>query len=122
MTGTVFGSDEKMLESEENRFVLEVLRTSNIRMGILVQQPSLAFRKLDYRLFPACISARNRFIQFVSKIVSKRIAQRNSVINDLFSILLSVKDPNTNKSLSMKEIGAEAITLIVAGTGSLEAN
>ena len=116
MSDVVFGEAFDLLEKPENRFVPECIEGSNVRTSVLVQAAELSTRRLDRYLFPQAILARNRFIGFVSRLLKARMSAAPLKRRDVFSFLLSAKDPETQQSLSMAEIGAESTTLIVAGS------
>ncbi|MCJ1389640.1 hypothetical protein MMC18_002497 [Xylographa bjoerkii] len=116
MSDVVFGEAFELLEKPENRFVPECIEGSNVRTSVLVQAAELSTRRLDRYLFPQAILARNRFISFVSRLLKARMSAEPLKRRDVFSFLLGAKDPETQQSLSMAEIGAESTTLIVAGS------
>ncbi|MCJ1316869.1 hypothetical protein MMC15_002190 [Xylographa vitiligo] len=116
MSDVVFGEAFELLEKPDNRFVPECIEGSNVRTSVLVQAAELSTRRLDRHLFPQAILARNRFISFVSRLLKARMSAEPLKRRDVFSFLLSAKDPETQQSLSMAEIGAESTTLIVAGS------
>jgi cytochrome P450 len=84
----------------------------------LIQAPNLAGWKLDKYFFPSAIKARNRFVKFVSRVVKEKMEKMDNPSTDcadLFSNLITAKDPETGLGFKPQEIGAESTTLIVAG-------
>lgn len=108
-----------MLGKADNRYVLDAILASNVRMGVLLQAPEIAGWKVHKKFFPTAIAARDRFIPFVSRMVGDRMKLANSspskIHSDVFSFLAKAKDPETGEGLAMNELGAESTTLIVAG-------
>ena len=116
MSAVVFGEAFHLLEKSDNRFVPEAIDASNVRTSVLVQAPKLTFRRLDRKLFRHAIAGRNRFIAFVNSLLKTRLSAKPLTRNDAFSFILKAKDPETGEKLSPAEIGAEATTLVVAGS------
>ena len=81
--------------------------------------PFLLRLKLDQLLFRKLAQGTRRF-QALSKSISDwRVAQDDSLgLRDLFSHLLSAKDPETNRGYTQEELVAEAGILIVGGSGT----
>lgn len=124
MAKAVFSANYDMLGTGEDRAVLDAILASNVRMGTLYQYPALGSWKLHKHFFPAAISARSKFIAFVSRMVGDRLALAKasacggpaSVVKDVFGFLAKAKDPETGLGLSPNELAAESTTLIVAGS------
>ncbi|PWY87438.1 cytochrome P450 [Aspergillus heteromorphus CBS 117.55] len=116
MSDVLFGEHYNMVTSEENRYVVKAIEDSNVRTSVLAQAPILAFRRWDRKLFAQSILARNKFIQFVNALLQRRFKAAKSARQDVFTFLLDAKDPETQQSLSLAEIGAETTTLVVAGS------
>ncbi len=115
MADVVFGMKYNLLSSPANRFVCDSITRSNVRTSVLLYLPQLALGRLDKRLFPDSIKARNKLIKFISKVIMGRYQIAAPKGRDVFSHLVSAKDPETGKGLDMTEIGAESTTLIIAG-------
>ncbi|KAH6714875.1 cytochrome P450, partial [Leptodontidium sp. MPI-SDFR-AT-0119] len=120
MASVVFSGEYNMLGNADNRYVLDSIVASNVRMGVLLQAPEMASWKIHKRLFPAAIAARDKFIPFISRMVGDRLKLEKSspdkIHNDVFSFLAKAKDPETGEGLTLSELGAESTTLIVAGS------
>ncbi|KAK6208581.1 cytochrome P450 3A31 [Colletotrichum tabaci] len=126
MSDVVFGARYNLLEDERFRYVTESIDKSNTRMSALIQWPRLAALRIDKRFFREAITARNRFIRFVSRVVRDRalkaktvsidIGAQGSRDADVFANLASAKDPETGRGFDDAEIAAESTTLIVAGS------
>lgn len=119
MADVVFSAAYNLIGNPRFRYVCEAIDASNVRVSTLIQAPSLAGWKLDKYVFPSAIKARNRFVKFVSRVVKERMEKTEKPgtgCPDLFSNLVSAKDPETGLGFRPQEIGAESTTLIVAGT------
>ena len=103
------------LQKEDFRHVMSSIEESNVRMSVLLQEAKLHWWRLDKRLFPRSIQARNKFVKFVSGVLSQRIKNADIANGDIFSFFQNAKDPMTGRGFEMKELAAETATLIVAG-------
>lgn len=115
MTDVTFSALFNTIGSEEYRYAMRAVEDSNIRLSVLVQAPEVAFRRLDKRIFPDAIVARNKFVKFIKKILNDRLKAFEPESKDIFSFLLQAKDPVTGNGLIMGELSTETATLIVAG-------
>lgn len=116
MSNLIYSASFHTLTDEEHRFVPSSIERSNIRMSVILQAPELTFRRLDKRLFPGSILARNRFLKFVGSVIATRSKIVSKGKDDIFSFLQSAKDPETGKGLGIAELLGESATLIVAGS------
>ena len=123
MADVVFGAQYNLIGNERFRYVVESIDKSNVRMGALVQAPSVAAFKLDKYLFRDAIRARNRFVKFVMRVVKERLDKTAGPSvsgpvsdHDLFANIAAAKDPETGDGFSTDEMAAESATLIVAGS------
>jgi cytochrome P450 len=115
MADVVFNRSYDLLGNAKNRYIVDAIAGSSIRTTVLLYLPKLVIGRLDKRLFPASIMARNILLRFISKLVHERLKVSAPKRKDVFSVLQSAKDLNTGKGLQMDEIGAESTTLIIAG-------
>ncbi|KAH8667330.1 cytochrome P450, partial [Tricladium varicosporioides] len=116
MSDVIFGESYEMLEKPHNRSVVKAIEDSNVRTSVLIQAEEIGTRRFDRWLFPESIVARNQFIGFVTKLLNARMSAKPIKRADVFSFLLSAKDPETQEGLRIEEIGAESTTMIVAGS------
>ncbi|KAH8878942.1 cytochrome P450 [Thozetella sp. PMI_491] len=116
MTDVVFGEQYGLLEQHETRYVISAIERSNVRTGTLMQAAEFGFRRWDRQIFRDAILARNSFIEFVTKLLQRRMQAAPLKRTDIFTHLLDTKDLETGDRLSPDEIGAESTTLIVAGS------
>ncbi|MCJ1261283.1 hypothetical protein MMC22_001147 [Lobaria immixta] len=116
MTSIAFSASFNALGSDEYRYVVRAIEDSNVRLGVLMQAPEVASKKLDLKLFPKAIEARTKFVGFVKKVLSARLKSSGAVYTDIFSFVQSAKDPETGNRLGLKELSTEMATLIVAGS------
>ncbi|RYP12405.1 hypothetical protein DL767_011316 [Monosporascus sp. MG133] len=119
MADVVFSAKYVLLGTERFRYVLDAIDVSNVRMGTLVQAGGWAsWKRLEKAVFQKSIEARNRFVRFVTRVVTVRIGKEKDVLEDdipdLFSRLRDAHDPDTGDKLTVDEIAAESTTLIVA--------
>lgn len=91
------------------------IQNSNVRAGVLSNAAELKFWRLDKKLFPAAIVARNHFIGFIQKTLYKKMTEKERQ-QDIFSTLVHSQDEATHTGLSKEELAAETANLISAGT------
>ena len=115
MSKVIFSASSDTLQQEKLRYVTDAIAASNVRVGTVLQSPELATRKLDKKLFPRAIQARNEFVPFISKTLQDRLKKANEPKSDIFFYFQDATDPETGAKLSMPELSAETATLIVAG-------
>lgn len=115
MSDVLFGEEYHAVTKDEYRFVVKAIEDSNVRTSVLSQAPILTFRRWDRRLFTKSIQGRNKFIKFINNLLQSRFKSAKSARQDVFSFLMDAKDPETQQSLTLAEIGAETTTLVVAG-------
>lgn len=116
MMTTSFGYSCRLLQDETHRHVVSDIRESNIRIGTLLQEPRLVIARLDKRLFPRAIAARDRFVRFVASTFKQRAKDQGvGAARDVFSVLLSPPVSDQDVQMGQKLAAAEAATLIVAG-------
>ncbi|RFU28638.1 hypothetical protein B7463_g7707, partial [Scytalidium lignicola] len=116
MADVILGQKYNLLDDSSNRFVVEAIENSNVRVGVLIQAPEISIFRLDKWLFRDAIKARNLFIKFVNRFLRERMSQSGSGTKDVFSILITAKDPQTGEGFRLAEIGSESTTLMVAGS------
>ncbi|KAL9120074.1 MAG: hypothetical protein Q9187_003369, partial [Circinaria calcarea] len=116
MTSITFSASFNALGSKDYRYVIGSVEESNVRLSVLMQAPEVGFKKLDAKLFPKAITARNEFVTFVRNMLSDRLKPTTGEFKDIFSYLQNAKDPATDRGLSVKELSTETATLIVAGS------
>ncbi|KAG6358654.1 hypothetical protein INS49_012172 [Diaporthe citri] len=116
MTAVTFDMDYDTIQEERFRYVVESIETSNVRLGVLIQDSGLSFRGLDKLLFPDSAKAAARFVKFLRRLLHERIQREKTDGKDIFSFLERCKDPDTGNGLSSREISSETATFIVAGS------
>ncbi|KZL83292.1 benzoate 4-monooxygenase cytochrome p450, partial [Colletotrichum incanum] len=114
ISDVVFGAKYDMIGSPDNRYILECIDGANVRTSVLFQAAELTAGRLDRRLFSKSIEARNIFIPFIKSLVKRRLQKAAAKANDVFSLLVDVKDPETGEGLDMNSIGGESTTLLMA--------
>jgi cytochrome P450 len=120
MSDVVFGRKYDLLGTPKYRFLPVAIAGSNIRTTVLLFLPNLTWFRLDKKLFPACIKARNAFLFFMGKLLNERMkASADPVITkrrDVFSALLKVNKDAGKEAMAQEQIGAESVTLVIAGS------
>lgn len=118
MTDVLFSAQYNTIGSEKFRYAIRAIEKSNVRLGVLVQAPELSIRAIQKALFPDAITARNRFVKFIRKLLGIRLMASEVEKKDVFSYIEKAKDPDTGKGLDQLELSAETATMIVAGKGN----
>jgi cytochrome P450 len=85
-----------------------------LRAGVLSNAAEFKFWRLDKKLFPAAIVARNHFIKFIKQTVYRKMMEKEQK-QDIFSTLVHSKDEDTGTVFSKEELAAETANLISAG-------
>lgn len=117
MAELVFGKAFHMLDSADNRFIIDLIQIAAFRVGVCLQLPQLATLNLDKIFIPHVRKLRDDYVK-VSKDMAIERMKMDSTRQDLFSHILAAKDPETGKGFSMDEIWGESTLLIIAGTTS----
>lgn len=110
-----FSTSYDTLGKPDYRYVIKSMEESNLRLSVLMYAPELTFAKLDHKLFPKAIIAKNQFLSFIKKLLDKRLRSSNAEFKDIFSFMQYAKDPITGDGLSHMQLCAETAILIVAG-------
>jgi cytochrome P450 len=118
MTDVVFGCDYNLLETPDTRYVLKAIEESNVRVGTLLYAPWLYLGRLDkWLLFRRAISGRNKLLKFIGELVRRRQSASEPPRQiDVFSYLGKARDTDSGTGLDERDIIAESITLVIAGT------
>ncbi|EUC26774.1 hypothetical protein COCCADRAFT_113420 [Bipolaris zeicola 26-R-13] len=123
MSKLVFGTSYDLLTSSENHWIVDGVSGQMRRVSFLMQLPELESMGLHHILFP---QARRKALAFSKKsreifeARQIRMHDKTNVDNleentDLFSKLLSARDPDTGQALSQQQLWAESNLLIIAG-------
>lgn len=115
MADIVFSGSYNTIEKPDNRHIISSIEASNVRISVLIQAAKLRFGRLDKKLFPTAIAARNTFVSFVSKMLIGRLSSQKTDYKDILSLVQKAHDPETGEKFGPKEVAAESSTLIVAG-------
>jgi len=117
MSTLIYSATFDTLAKDDLRFVPQAITDSNLRMSVILQAPELISRRIDKKLFPKSIAARNKFLQFVSSMITSRVKANSAEKNDdIFSFFQKARDPETGEGFGMEDLIAESSTLIVAGS------
>jgi cytochrome P450 len=121
MSQLVFGTSYHLLTDATNHWIIDGVLGQMRRISFLTTLPELQDMKMQNILFPG---ARQRALRFSGKsreIMEARQKREKSGLDDkenpidLFSKLLTAKDPETGEGLSQKQLWAESNLLIIAG-------
>lgn len=122
MSQLVFGMSYHMLTDATNHWIIDGVLGQMRRVSFLTTLPELQEMRFHHILFP---EARKKAIRFSGKsreILETRRAREKTDTDgfkdDLFSKLLTAKDPETGESLSQAQLWAESNLLIIAGKHS----
>ncbi|EOA91200.1 uncharacterized protein SETTUDRAFT_177837 [Exserohilum turcica Et28A] len=120
MSQLVFGMSYHMLTDATNHWIIDGVLGQMRRVSFLTTLPELQEMRFHHILFP---EARKKAIRFSGKsreILETRRAREKTDTDgfkdDLFSKLLTAKDPETGESLSQAQLWAESNLLIIAGS------
>ncbi|KAI0572940.1 CypX Cytochrome P450 [Pyrenophora tritici-repentis] len=120
MSQLVFGTSYHLLTDPTNHWIIDGVLGQMRRISFLTTLPELQDMRFHHILFP---EARKKAISFSGKsreILEARRARdktdTDGLKNDLFSKLLTAKDPETGESLSQAQLWAESNLLIIAGS------
>ncbi|RDL38701.1 uncharacterized protein BP5553_03041 [Venustampulla echinocandica] len=116
MSDVVFGKQYNLLGVPKYRFLPDAIAGSNIRTTVLLYLPGLVRGRLDKKLFPACIKARNAFLYFIGKLLHERLQVTSPKRPDVFSALSSENRRAGKDALGPEQLGAESTTLVIAGS------
>lgn len=117
MTAVSFDTDFDTINNPEHRYAMSALEESNVRLGVLLQDPRFTFWNIDKWLFPKSIAARDQFVRFIRRLLKQRLRVTGVTPGaDVFSFLQKCKDPETGNELSPMELSTETALLVVAGT------
>lgn len=127
MSQLVFGMSYHLLNDAANHWIIDGVLGQMRRISFLTTLPEIQDLGLQRYLFPG---ARERALRFSGKsreIMESRKEREKSGDDDtkastrqgdMFSFLLSAKDPETGEGLSQKQLWAESNLLIIAGRHS----
>ncbi|KAF2490392.1 benzoate 4-monooxygenase cytochrome P450, partial [Lophium mytilinum] len=115
MLDIIYGRRSEMVTKEDNRYLLEAIEKSNIRVGVLMPLWYLKGSSIERYLFPSSIVARYKFLTFVKALLKTNDDERSesSARKSVYSIMKGSED---KEGLGPNEIAAESTNLIVAGS------
>jgi cytochrome P450 len=113
-----FGYNLGLQTDERNRWIVNAISTSNWRINLYMQWPSLKSLNLEKLLLPFLLPRVLRYHRLVKDMIKSRRAEAEHAKPDLFSFVSGYKDPETGESLSSRELWSESTFLIPAGMSS----
>lgn len=122
MSSLIYSASYDATSREEFRFVPHSIEQSNVRMSVILQAPELMWARLDRKLFPQSIAARDKFLKFLRTMIATRMKSKKSATSetaphdDIFALFEKAHDPETGKKFGATELTAESATLVVAGS------
>jgi hypothetical protein len=116
MTEVVFGLRYHLVGSKVHRHTVDAIANSNIPTTILLYFPKFMWNRLDKKLLPASIVARNVFLKFMGKLLHDRYqVAPTEKIRDVLSKLPTARDVEIGEGLNAERINADSTTLVIAG-------
>lgn len=118
MSTLIYSASYDTLGKDAFRFVPRAIEDSNVRMSVILQAPELMLGRLDKKIFPRSITARNKFLKFLGSMIALRSKAKPAEkhAEDIFSFLQKAHDPESGKGFGIEELVGESATLIVAGS------
>tara|TARA_R110002003_G_scaffold79_7_gene7065 strand:- start:3738 stop:5105 length:1368 start_codon:yes stop_codon:yes gene_type:complete len=110
-----FGYNLQLQSSEVNRWIVNAISTSNWRINLYIQWPSLKKLNLEKLFLPILLPKVLRYHRLVKTMVTARRQEEIHARPDLFSSVSDYTDPETGQRLSSRELWSEATFLIPAG-------
>ena len=111
-----YGRSFGTLENGDNRFAIQLVKTSSKFHYLNAQMPSLKRLGLDRVLFPSIRADRQRFMLYSKEMVAERMKiGTDTDRRDFFYYLLDAKDPETGIGFSTTELWGESNVLLIAG-------
>lgn len=112
-----FGKPFGVMDSEENRFVLDLIPTAAYFHNVNGQMPMIKKLGFDSLLFGKIKSKREKYMAYSKQQMAARTKQGiDGDRRDFFYHLLNAKDPETGKGFGTLELWGESNVLMVAGT------
>lgn len=112
-----FGKAFHMLESEQNRFALDLVEAATTRHLLCGTMPIVDKLKLDKVLFPNLAAGRARYMAYSKGQLTERTnLGEETDRRDFFYYLLKARDPETGQGFSTPELWGESNLLIIAGS------
>ncbi|GFP54894.1 hypothetical protein ACSS6W_002789 [Trichoderma asperelloides] len=112
-----YGKSFRMLESEDNRFALDLVEAATTRHLVCGTMPIVNSLKLDKYMFPALAAGRARFMAYSKAQLTERTKLgEDADRRDFFWYLLKARDPETGEGFTTPELWAESNLLIIAGS------
>lgn len=121
MSHLVFGTSYNLLSNSEDHWIIDGVLGQMRRVSLLMQLPELEDMRLDRLMFPDARRKAFRFSMKSREIMEARRKKGNErgsedpENTDMFTKLLSAKDPETGEGLSDRQLWAESNLLIIAG-------
>jgi cytochrome P450 len=111
-----FGTALNLQTSDKNRFIYRGMRTSGYRSNIYIQFPFLKKLNLEYALYPfGLLSDQMKYYYAMREMILTRRSEPKDARKDLYAFIADIKDPETGKSLRLRDIWSEASFFMPAG-------
>ena len=108
-----FGRTFDTLKETRNRFIVDVIRSMNMRTGIYAQYPDLTRLGLEIVQYPIQRGVRQRALAWVEDL--RRTYMSDHEKRGVFSIIFAANGPGTEEQFSLAELTAELQFLITTG-------
>lgn len=117
MSQLIFGRPYNMLTESSDHWVLQSLHGQSRRISYIMSLPEVELLGLHKILFPGAKAGSSRFGLRGKEMMQERVARHEKEGGgvDVFSKLITSRDPETGEGLSERQLWSEANLLIVAG-------
>ena len=115
-----FGKGLQLLDQPKNRFIIDLLHTFSLKLGVYVQMPTLQNWALEKILEIGHLmqSGHHDWHAWSRDFESSILTTHQTSQGSLFAKILSSKDPKVQESFPKSELRAEGIFLMLAGNMS----
>jgi cytochrome P450 len=120
MGDVTFNRNWNVLQSSENRGILEILPQGVSGLNLSGHMPHLLTLKIDQIIFRKLTAGTYRFKELSAEQSTWRLQNAHNIKTpDLFAALLDARDPETGLGFTQEELISEAGLLIIAGSDTM---
>ncbi|KAL8841180.1 MAG: hypothetical protein Q9170_001034 [Blastenia crenularia] len=117
-----FGRKWNVVNAKRNRSFLDAIPAGTAGLLLAAHMPAIISMKIDRIFFHKLTGSVRSFESMAKWQTDKRIgahSDNGAKHNDIFEKLIVARDPNTGIGLSISDLNAEAIGLIIAGSDTM---